>query len=488
MPTAQAATKPASPTTAQTAPAPPDPATPAPRRHKKLPFPTGSALAILAAAVLTLLIAVCLLELPVLRHTQGRILFPLDAAFLNISVGRNLAFYQVWGISKHAFQSAASSLLYPLTLAPVFFIAGAHLIIPLVVNFLAAVYFLYALQQALQRRDLTPRRQLLVLVATMILTALPLLVVSGMEYVLQLLFVFLFMETLATALKDGQPISRLIYLYAALAVTARYEDTLIILLAGILITMQRGWRSALKLAAIALSPILLFGVLSLIKGSYFLPNSLLLGPYPSYALGLAIIAMGAITALLWRFARLTAVQRPKALPLLTLGLLLLLALPFTIRNLDTVKHFQRDCLLMYDQQYLTAGFVHRYYYRSTVGIDEPGAISWFSEGRKLDFTGIANRDVIRSKRMHYWSPVYADSLSRLDGIRAAIVSDPWFSIHRLPKWDRIASWNIPDEGSAPGTRKTVTFYAIDDWDTSNLRRNLHDYEHLLPAGVTVRYY
>jgi hypothetical protein len=143
---------------------------------------------------------------------------------------------------------------------------------------------------------------------------------------------------------------------------------------------------------------------------------------------------------------------------------------------------------MYDQQYLTARFVHLYYYRSAVGVDEPGAISWFSEGRKLDFTGVANRDVIRSKRMHYWSPVYADSLSRLDGIRAAIVADPWFNAHRVPKWDRVASWNIPDSGPAPGPSKTVTFYAVDEWDTTNLRRNLHAYEHLLPAGVAVRYY
>ena len=419
----------------------PEDATPdaAPRRRKKIPLPTGSALAILAAAVLTLLIAVGLLELPVLRLTQGRILFPLDGAFLNISVGRNLAFYQVWGVSKHSFQSAASSLLYPLTLAPVFFIAGAYLIIPLVVNVLAAVYFLYALQQALLRRHFNPLRQLLVLLAAMTLTALPLLVVSGMEYVLQLLFVFLFMETLATALKDGLPISRLIYLYAALAVAARYEDTLVILLAGILLTIQRGWRPAIKLVAVALSPILLFGALSLSKGGYFLPNSLLLDP-------------------------------------------------FSVRNLRSLAHFQQNCRRMYDQQYPTAGFVHRYYYRSTVGIDEPGAISWFSEGQKLDFTGVANRDVIRSKRMHYWSPVYADSLSRLDGIRAAIVSDPWFSIHRPQKWDRVASWNIPDQGPTPGPSKTVTFYAIDNWDTTNLRRNLREYEHFLPAGVAVRYY
>jgi hypothetical protein len=440
----------------------------------KFSIPRGTALAVLIGAILLLLLTTTLLELPVLRHTRGGVLFPLDEAFLNISVGRNLAFYQVWGISKYSFQSASSSLLYPLVLAPVFFIAGAHLIIPLIINLLAAVYFLCRLQQTLLRRNLTAPRQLSIMLAAMVLTLLPLLVVSGMEYVLQLLTVFLFLDALAAALKDGGPVTRQIYIYAALAVAARYEDAGIILLAGILPATQRGWRAAAKLIAVALSPILLFGILSLVKGSYFLPNTLLLGPYPGFAIGLAVLILLAIAIFFRHFKRIE--------------LLLLLLLPFSLRNLQSLQHFQRDCRRMYDQQYLMAGFVHRYYYRSSVGINEPGAISWFSEGRKLDFTGVASRDVIRSKRMHYWSPVYADSLSRLDGIRAAIVADPWFSMYRLPKWDRVASWNIPDNDPAPGSSKTITFYVIDEWDTTNLRRNLHEYQQLLPAWVEVRYY
>jgi hypothetical protein len=405
----------------------------------KLPLPRGAALAVLIAATGLLLLTTTLIELPVLRHTKGRVLFPVDQAFLNSSIGRNLAFYQVWGITKYSFQSASSSLLYPLVLAPVFFIAGPYLVIPLIINLLAAVFLLYRLQQTLIRRNYKPQKQLLILLAAMALTCLPLLVVSGMEYTLQLLTLFLFIDALNVILKTGGPITREIYAYAALAVAARYEDAIIIILACIILTTRRGWRPAAKLVTLALSPILLFGVLSITKGSYFLPNSLLRDP-------------------------------------------------FSMRDLRSLAQFQQNCRRMYDQQYLTAGFVHRYYYRSSVGIDEPGAISWFSEGRKLDFTGIANRDVIRSKRMHYWSPVYADSLSRLDGIRAAIVADPWFSAYQLPKWDRIASWNIPDGGPVPGPPKTITFYAIDEWDTTNLRRNLHEYEHLLPAGVAVRYY
>src|ERR1700722_1141511 len=169
----------------------------------KFSIPRGTALAILIGAILLLGLTTTLLELPVLRHTRGGVLFPLDQAFLNISVGRNLAFYQVWGISKYSFQSASSSLLYPLVLAPVFFIAGAHLIIPLIINLLAAIYFLYRLQQTLFRRNLTAPRQLGIMLAAMVLTLLPLLVVSGMEYVLQLLTVFMLMDALAARRKTN---------------------------------------------------------------------------------------------------------------------------------------------------------------------------------------------------------------------------------------------------------------------------------------------
>ncbi len=74
---------------------------------------------------------------------MGSVLFPQDNAFVDITVARNMAFFRVWGLSKYAFQSASTSLLYPLVLAPVFFIFGAHLVIPLVVNFFVGVGFIY---------------------------------------------------------------------------------------------------------------------------------------------------------------------------------------------------------------------------------------------------------------------------------------------------------------------------------------------------------
>jgi hypothetical protein len=430
------------------------------------PLPKGKALGVLLTAILLLLISIVLIELPVLRHTHGNVLFPLDNAYVNITVARNLAFYQVWGVSKYAFQSAATSLLYPITLAPVFFIFGAHLVIPLVINFLLGAYFLLMLQRTLIRYGLKPSRQLLVLLGAMALTLLPLLVASGMEYTLQLLCVFLFLDALA----QDCPL-RKIYLLGLLAVAARYEDLIVIALACLFLGRCKGWKAAATLAAFAVSPVLVFGIISLIKKSYFIPNPMLLGPYPATALILAIITIAVAAWSLTRYSRPVQV-------------LLLLVLPFTVRNLSGLAHFQRACVHIYDQQYLTAGFVRLYYYKSTVGVNEPGAVSYFSEGRKLDYTGLVSLDVTQKRTEHVWSPLWADSLSKLDGIRLAIVATPWFDAEQLPQWIRIASWDIPDGDTA----RKILFYAINDYDTTRLRKNLHSYQPFLPANVSVRYY
>jgi hypothetical protein len=463
-------------------------------RRLRHTFPSGKPLAAFLASIAVLLIVIILLEWPVLLHTHGKLILPTDDAFVNVSVARNLSFYQVWGISKHSFQSASSSLLYPLILAPVFFITGAHLLIPLLINFLAAIYFLLVLQRILIKNGLSAGRQFVILLEVMALTVLPLLVVSGTEYTLQLLFVFLFMDALSRALSDPMAqaatakttLPRRVYILGLLIVATRYEDMLIIALACLLLAPLRGWRTALRLACLSILPVFLFGLISMAKGSYFLPNTLLMGPYPGYAIFLTFCALCAAVPLLGTWLRFPSPEKTKAIPWLSLVLLAILALPFATRNLGALSHFKRDCIRMYDQEYLTAGFIHLYYYKMTVGTDEPGAASWFSEGRKLDYTGIANDEVIRSKKRHHWSPVYADSLSRRDGIRAAIVTDPWFDPGQLPKWNIIATWVIPD--SSPGAARTISFYAINQYDTARLRRNLHDYQHLLPGDVAVRYY
>ena len=197
-------------------------------------LPRGKNLIVLAIALIALIVPVFLLEQSLLHQTDGNIVFPLDNAFVDISVGRNLAFYEVWGVSKYAFQSASSSLLYPLALVPPFFLFGQHLIIPIIVNGLAAAIFLLGLQQALIRRSIPPTIQIIILLATIFLIPLPLLIVSGTSYTLQLLFSFLFLESLTIAIaKDTATLPKIVYIYGVLMIAARYENVVLLLLAGL---------------------------------------------------------------------------------------------------------------------------------------------------------------------------------------------------------------------------------------------------------------
>jgi len=51
-----------------------------------------------------------------------------------------------------------------------------------------------------------------------------------------------------------------------------------------------------------------------------------------------------------------------------------------------LKHFQRDSVRIYEQQYPVAAFVHRNFWKDVFGINDIGAVAYFSECRKLDFT------------------------------------------------------------------------------------------------------
>lgn len=426
--------------------------------------------------------SVILLENHLLRHTDGNFCYPLDASFLNVGTAKSFAFHGVWGVSKKDFQPATFSLLFPLTLAVVFFITGAHLVIPIILNTLFAGLLLYALQKEFIRRGIHPVAQVFLLLLIILATALPLLIVSGMEYVLQLLLCFLFMETLTIALWKN---SRQLYVYGALAVATRYEDLLLIALACILLILMKRQKQALKLAAAALSPILFFGIISICKGSYFLPTPMTMSAYPLY---LITITIAAFLLGVWRIGKYSRAKNnsPKTIRRLSFTLLAVMALPFIVHKGATLWNFQRDNTRIYEQQYTLSRFVHRYFRGRTIGANDLPALAWFTDGRKIDYTGTFSADVARLKKDRSWSPLMADSISRKDEVMFAIVSDPWFNPEHFPRWHKIASWQLPDAQTSPG--KLYTFYTVDVWDTEYLKINLRNYELYLPPRVTIHYY
>jgi hypothetical protein len=429
--------------------------------------------AVLLAAVLALLIPVILIERGVLQRTEGNFTLPHDQSFITIAVGKNLAFFGVWGLSKHAFQPAASSLIYPVVLAPFFFIAGAHLLIPLMINVIAAILLLRVVQRSLRRWGARPGVQLTILLLLVFCIPLFLLVISGMEYTLFLLLLALFWTRRPD--RSGEQLPWPIYAYAFLLVATRYEGMVPIAAICVQLLFWRRRRLALWLALAGIAPILLFGIISLSKGGHFIPQALL------QPLGAGIYT-AAIVGGVFIIAALTAPQQYN-LPLqykrqaITYSLFGLIAI---IRTTTLLGDITRTSVNTYYQQIQTVRFVHRYYNRAGISLNETGALSYFSEGRKIDLTGIANYSVRMGKGWRYWSPMVTDSLSRWEGARLGILSGPQSGSRPAGSWDKVASWNNPIN--------SVSFYALDTAFGRQLRLHLKEYEKSLPAGMQVRYY
>lgn len=285
---------------------------------------------ILLLAIAALLIPVIWIEYNVLQHTHGTLTFPTDNAFKDMAVAENLAFHQVWGMSKHSFEPAGSSLLSIALLAIIFFVIGAHTFIPLAVNAVAAVWFLVAFQRWLISLGIRPGYQLLIMLLVIYVIPLPLLIVSGMGYTLQLLFGFLFVVSL-WQLGSG-PVPRRLYIYAILMVAANVEMIVLLAVACGWLVKQRRWKLSFKMGGIALLPVILFGAVTLLKGTLFIPH------------------------------------------------------PVSSRRAPRINftNVRQACIETYNEENLTARFVRRYYNKWSIACNSVGVISYYSEGKKLD--------------------------------------------------------------------------------------------------------
>src|SRR6476661_899083 len=106
------------------------------------PIQNSQQYALLFIAMLACFIPVIAFEYFAMKHTGSIMIYPVDDAFIHMELAGNLSRYGNWGINSHEFGAASSSLLYTFLLALLFRIFSVQVIIPLIVNVIAAVILL----------------------------------------------------------------------------------------------------------------------------------------------------------------------------------------------------------------------------------------------------------------------------------------------------------------------------------------------------------
>lgn len=146
---------------------------------------------------------------------------------------------------------------------------------------------------------------------------------------------------------------------------------------------------------------------------------------------------------------------------------------------------------IYQQHYQIARFVGTYYQDTVVGVNDIGAVGFYTDVPYVDLWGLADKEIGNLRLRGQYSGEEIGRIAIERNMNIAVIYRDWFQeglygwsrVIGLPNgWQRIATWTIPDNVITGGD--TVTFYAVDPEIVDGLRRNLQEFAQQLPSEVS----
>ncbi|HEY0758648.1 MAG TPA: hypothetical protein VGD59_05255 [Acidisarcina sp.] len=214
-----------------------------------------------------------------LRRTGGSYVYPLDDAYIHMSIAKNLVRHGLWGVTAYHFSSASSSILWPLLVAVIFKVVGVQVLVPLFLSLSCGLLLLVVADRCIRAQSSAPPwLRTLALFALIFFTPLVSNCFTGMEHLAHACAAVLYCATvvdLAAGRRDRRSAIAFVLL-SALLVAVRYEAVAMIGMGCLILVLSRRWLLAVASAVAAALPIVAFGEYATAHGAYFLPNSVLL--------------------------------------------------------------------------------------------------------------------------------------------------------------------------------------------------------------------
>ncbi len=214
----------------------------------------------------------------ILKSCGGHFGYPMDDTYIHMAMARAFSSHGTWGLTRYAFSSTSSSLLFTALLSGIYLVTGTHELAPFLVNALLGFVLLPVMDGMLRsaRIDALARAGYL----TLMVFGMPLApeIIAGMEHVLHTLITLVFVFYAVRLLLNETVSPQLIYLVpvlGALIVLARYEALALVAVTAILFFLRgRRW-FAIALFAASVVPVAVFGVYSVRQGWFPVPNSII---------------------------------------------------------------------------------------------------------------------------------------------------------------------------------------------------------------------
>jgi len=161
-------------------------------------------------------------------------------------------------------------------------------------------------------------------------------------------------------------------------------------------------------------------------------------------------------------------------------LVLILIFPIAWRALRSFVNTPKAAKNTYEQQYQMGRFFREFYQGESIAVNDIGVVNFLADTRSTDLWGLADLEVATLRREGRYSIQEIYEMTKRRGVKVAIVYDNWFGA--MPdEWVKVGTWTIVNNVVCGGD--TVSFYAVDPNETSNLIANLKFFAPKLPKDV-----
>lgn len=235
----------------------------------------------ICVAISLFLVIVATLLYASLTKTDGTFVYALDDPYIHMAIAKNFSLYGVWGVTRHEFASATSSVGWTALLSLFYFLTGIHDVTPFLTNIGIAIAFLIVLSNLMREFNLSNLTVCILLVTIVVFTPLYVLVFNGMEHMLHasvtVLFLLFAMRLISS---DGQIGSRpailACLLLSVFIILLRFEGIFAVASVGIFLLVRKKIVLALLIGMLSILPIVVYQFLAASKGWYWLPNPIVI--------------------------------------------------------------------------------------------------------------------------------------------------------------------------------------------------------------------
>lgn len=230
---------------------------------------------ILASLLYLLTAGILLIASLILNH--GHFVYALDDPYIHMTLAKNFANHGHWAVNGSDFSSSSSSPLWTLLISAVYYAFSVNLITPFILNILFGLLTILIAYIILNKFNIG-RYILLTLLAVIYISPMPTIMFTGMEHTAQiaftLLFVYLSGKLITYKGKDYKSLISIL-LISPVITGLRYEDFFLVLVVCVLLAIRKKYVFSLLILLLGLSPILIYGFISVSHGWLFIPNTIL---------------------------------------------------------------------------------------------------------------------------------------------------------------------------------------------------------------------